>query len=187
MNPLDQHLDQLAFLASNPAGPIRAQIELEGILPDSFKPNGGEPEPAVTVTIESDTYASGLSMLSFLHDNPGDLAALWMNEILSPEQRQEVRASPENSESFMESAAAIHEPYAVLSTPLSMTVKGVGLPEVAHGTTLTISAPSVRIGVNLFFELTTADRLSRLAQGLHSGAGSRGEAAGGVRTHESHE
>lgn len=41
MNPVDHHLDQLTFLASNPAGSARAEIELKGILPDSFKPNAG--------------------------------------------------------------------------------------------------------------------------------------------------
>lgn len=168
MNPLDQQLDQLTFLASNPAGATRAQIELKGILPEGFKPNSGEPAPAVTVTMEADTYAAGFSLLAFLHDNPGDLAALWMEELLTPEQVQAVRDTPENSDDFMDSAAAVHDPYLRFSAPLTMTFQGAGLPETAQSMELSISAPSARIGVNLFHELTTPDRLSRLADNLYA-------------------
>lgn len=168
---MDRHLDRLSFLASNPEGTTVAQIELKGILPESFMPNTGEAEPAVTVTMEADTYAAGLGMLAFLHDHPGDLAALWMKEALTPEQLEAVRSSPQDSESFMAAADAVNEPYLEFSAPLSMTIQVDGLRETTQGTTLTISAPSVRIGINLFHELTTPDRLSGLAENLHSDSG----------------
>lgn len=171
MNPLDQHLDQLTFLASHPAGATRAQIELIGILPDSFKPNRGEPSPAVTVILEADTYAAGFSMLAFLHDNPGDLAALWMKEILTEEQAAAVVASPQDSKDFMTEASALHDPYLEFSAPFSMSIQAAGLPGVVQGTTLSMIAPSARIGINLFHELTTPDRLSRLAADLHASSG----------------
>lgn len=118
--------------------------------------------------MEADTYAAALGMLAFLHDNPGDLAALWMNEVLTPEQAEAVRAPPEDSGSFMAEAAAVREPYAALSAPLSMTVRIDGLPEMMQGATLSISAPSVRVGVNLLHELTAPERLSGLAANLYS-------------------
>lgn len=162
------------YLAANPEGDTKANFSVSAHIPEDagvpLNPDGTR--PSVTLAIESETYALGLAAMEHLNENPEELASEWLTDILTDEQAAEVTDTPAESGPpawLVDIVSEVHEPFLTFSVSMVLSVSDEADPTVItqHPVELTITAPSLQIGINALVQnLTIPRRRSELAVAL---------------------
>lgn len=164
------------YLTANPEGDERAVFSVSAVIGENanvpLNPDGTRPN--VTLSVESDTFALGLAAMEHLNEHPEEFTYAWLSEVLSEEQMDELEALPEDAgppEFLMELMGEVHQEFLTFSTEATMALEpmtdpetGAVIPGLESTTKLTLTAPSMRLGLGaLEGNLTTAQRRQQLA------------------------
>lgn len=153
-----QTLDQ-QYLETHPLGDEKADFTLTVKIPASagVPLNRDGSTPQVTIRVTADTYMTALIMLGNLHDDYEDLVGTWVAQQLSRAQYRKAIKLADRGEkpAFVQAAAdKIHKKFLTFETSITMSTTEEGGVEGKHVLGLTITAPSVSIGMKGFVSCT---------------------------------
>ena len=158
------------YLQNNPPGDERADFTFSANVPDSaglsLNPDGTKPQ--VSVKVNADTFMAGLVLLGQLHDDPDELLTTWLGRQLSAAQfRKAVKmiGKGQRPDFAVEAMKKVHPEFLTFNSSASFTMQVNGA-EVEQTVDLTITAPSIEIGIQGFVSLTSAARLQNAAIGF---------------------
>lgn len=123
------------------------------------------------MAVTSPTYGTALAVLSKLNEQADEIGYQWLFEAMTEDEKATVNALPEDSDlpDFAREAYRREgEEFLTFTTDVTSTVTATykdGTQEVegTEETTITITAPSVSIGMRAFNTLTGAGSLQSLA------------------------
>lgn len=161
MRTLDQQ-----YLATHPEGDEKANFTLTSLIPEHLVPlNPDGSRQKVSVKVLADTYLAGLTLLDALREDPERILSAWLQEVLPPKELKKAAKLMKRgvrSETAQAAVEEIHEKYLAFETGASfeLTVSGKATKQAAE---LTITAPSVIIGVQGFVSATKPSSLQNAA------------------------
>lgn len=139
-------------------------------LPDHLgiprQPDGSLPQ--VVVSVEAESMEIAVSAIHALHANAMDFSVAWMRTLLTEEELAELEAS--KGEDIPNSAIAagerIHDPFLTYSHTADideLLEDGV----TRHEAVITVTAPSLLLGVRSILEMLEPERMALMLRGLN--------------------
>lgn len=163
----------MPYLNTHPEGDEKAVFTVSATISERhnvpLNPDGSR--PAVSLSVTSPTYGTALSVLQGLNGQADEVAFSWLYEVLTDEEAEAFDALPEESDppSFVREAFARQgEEFLTFSTEVESTVSatyedGTQELESTETTAITITAPSIAVGMEAFDTLTGSRSLQSLA------------------------
>lgn len=163
----------MPYLHTHPEGDEKAVFTISAKIPEQFNValNRDGSRPEVSLAVTSTTYGTALAVLQGLNDQADELAFSWLYKVLTDDQIAALNALQEESDlpDFAREAFSRQgEEFLTFSTDVDSTVTetykdGTQEVESPETTTITITAPSIAIGMKAFDTLTSSRYLQKLA------------------------
>lgn len=149
------------YLASHPADGSPARLTLTEDAPKGSVADDGQ-ETAVTIDVEAENYLDLLTGLEALNDEQPRLqfTARWVTSLLPPEKLGAARSENDPEDVLTTVVTTNHSPFISFSTALVFS----GTKDLTIN--LTVTAPSIFIGMQALKHLTTPRLLASTAQSL---------------------